>query len=136
MLSEQQGLLLRALQPLEEGEEEEKVSHQAGDNWLIRGPLEYVPSAKVEVVEERQAIPLDENEGIYVQDIKTGRVTAEGWAPLLLCGHGGGLLRADGDRCVVEMGEETSTALVVASEQAGIPWSICLPFVVNSEVQT
>uniref|UniRef100_A0A8C9PI07 Major vault protein n=1 Tax=Spermophilus dauricus TaxID=99837 RepID=A0A8C9PI07_SPEDA len=76
VLSEQQGLLLRALQSLEEGEEEEKVSHQAGDRWLIRGPLEYVPSAKVEVVEERQAIPLDENEGIYVQDVKTGRVRA------------------------------------------------------------
>ncbi|CAD7683738.1 unnamed protein product [Nyctereutes procyonoides] len=75
VLSEQQGLLLRALQPLEEGEGE-KVAHQAGDHWLIRGPLEYVPSAKVEVVEERQAIPLDENEGIYVQDVKTGRVRA------------------------------------------------------------
>lgn len=79
MLSEQQGLLLRALQPLEEGENEEKVSHQAGDRWLIRGPLEYVPSAKVEVVEERQAIPLDQNEGIYVQDVKTGKVPAGGW---------------------------------------------------------
>uniref|UniRef100_A0A8C0DMZ0 Major vault protein n=1 Tax=Balaenoptera musculus TaxID=9771 RepID=A0A8C0DMZ0_BALMU len=76
VLSEQQGLLLRALRPLEEGEGEEKVSHQAGDRWLIRGPLEYVPPAKVEVVEERQAIPLDENEGIYVQDVKTGRVRA------------------------------------------------------------
>lgn len=79
MLSEQQGLLLRALQALEEGEDEEKVSHQAGDRWLIRGPLEYVPSAKVEVVEERQAIPLDQNEGIYVQDVKTGKVPAGGW---------------------------------------------------------
>lgn len=78
VLSEQQGLLLRALQPLEEGEGEEKVLHKAGDHWLIRGPLEYVPSAKVEVVEERQTIPLDENEGIYVQDIKTGKVPAEG----------------------------------------------------------
>ncbi|XP_058892173.1 major vault protein [Kogia breviceps] len=76
VLSEQQGLLLRALRPLEEGEGEEKVFHQAGDRWLIRGPLEYVPPAKVEVVEERQAIPLDENEGIYVQDVKTGRVRA------------------------------------------------------------
>lgn len=76
VLSEQQGLLLKALQPLEEGESEEKVYHQAGDRWLIRGPLEYVPSAKVEVVEERQAIPLDQNEGIYVQDVKTGKVRA------------------------------------------------------------
>lgn len=79
VLSEQQGLLLKALQPLEEGESEEKVYHQAGDRWLIRGPLEYVPSAKVEVVEERQAIPLDQNEGIYVQDVKTGKVPAVGW---------------------------------------------------------
>lgn len=96
MLSEQQGLLLRALQPLEEGEGEEKVLHQAGDRWLIRGPLEYVPSAKVEVVEERQAIPLDQNEGIYVQDVKTGKVTAEGWVLSLPCGHGGGLLWVSG----------------------------------------
>ncbi|XP_037669514.1 major vault protein isoform X2 [Choloepus didactylus] len=72
VLSEQQGLLLRALQPLKEGE----ISRQAGDRWLIRGPLEYVPSATVEVVEERQAIPLDENEGIYVRDVKTGKVRA------------------------------------------------------------
>lgn len=76
VLSEQQGLLLRALQPLEAGEEEATDAHQAGDQWLIRGPLEYVPSAKVEVVEERQAIPLDQNEGIYVQDVKTGKVRA------------------------------------------------------------
>ncbi|KAM8777726.1 major vault protein isoform 1-T1 [Rhynchonycteris naso] len=76
VLSEQQGLLLKALQPLEGLGEEDKVSHKAGDYWLIRGPLEYVPSAKVEVVEERQAIPLDENEGIYVQDVKTGKVRA------------------------------------------------------------
>lgn len=119
VLSEQQGLLLRALQPLEEGEEGEKVAHQAGDHWLIRGPLEYVPSAKVEVVEERQAIPLDENEGIYVQDVKTGRVMVKGWAPSLLCGHGGSLLGADRERCRVETGEGTSTALMVASELAG-----------------
>ncbi|XP_004479408.1 major vault protein [Dasypus novemcinctus] len=72
VLSELQGLLLRALQPLEEDE----VLHQPGDRWLIRGPLEYVPPAMVEVVEERQAIPLDENEGIYVRDVKTGKVRA------------------------------------------------------------
>lgn len=119
VLSEQQGLLLRALQPLEEGEEGEKVSHQAGDRWLIRGPLEYVPSAKVEVVEERQAIPLDENEGIYVQDVKTGRVMAEGWALAPPCGRGGGLRGADRERHTVGTGEGTLTALMVASELAG-----------------
>lgn len=45
-----------------------------GDRWMFRGPIEYVPPATVEVVLRRQAIPLDENEGIYVRDIKTGKV--------------------------------------------------------------
>lgn len=116
VLSEQQGLLLRALQPLEEGEGEEKVSHKAGDHWLIRGPLEYVPSAKVEVVEERQAIPLDENEGIYVQDVKTGKVTAEGWTRALLW--------AEGERCLVQV-EGTSVALVAAEPLAGRCEAFC-----------
>jgi major vault protein len=41
---------------------------------MIRGPKEYVPPVEVEVVMKRQAIPLDENEGIYVRDVKTGKV--------------------------------------------------------------
>lgn len=41
---------------------------------MIRGPLEYVPPVEVEVAAKRKAIPLDENEGIYVRDIKTGKV--------------------------------------------------------------
>ena len=41
---------------------------------MIRGPQEYVPSVEVEVVTKQKAIPLDENEGIYVRDIKTGKV--------------------------------------------------------------
>ena len=45
-----------------------------GDRWMIRGPQEYVPSVEVEVVSKQKAIPLDENEGIYVRDIKTGKV--------------------------------------------------------------
>ncbi|XP_028908172.1 major vault protein [Ornithorhynchus anatinus] len=80
VLSEEEGLLLRALQALEKGEGGEGVEDErerrAGDRWLIRGPLEYVPPAKVEVLERRRAIPLDENEGIYVRDIKTGKVRA------------------------------------------------------------
>ena len=45
---------------------------------MIRGPLEYVPPVEVEVVTKRKAMPLDENEGIYVRDIKTGKVRREG----------------------------------------------------------
>jgi major vault protein len=43
---------------------------------MIRGPIEYVPPVEVEVVMKRNAIPLDENEGVYVRDIKTGKVRA------------------------------------------------------------
>lgn len=41
---------------------------------MIRGPLEYVPPVEVEVVTKRKAIPLDENEGIYVRHVKSGKV--------------------------------------------------------------
>lgn len=41
---------------------------------MIRGPVEYTPPVEVEVVTKRRAIPLDENEGMYVRDIKTGKV--------------------------------------------------------------
>lgn len=66
----------------EEDEDEQRVKRlrtsgvprRPGDRWMLRGPVEYVPPATVEVVLKRRAIPLDENEGIYVRDIKTGKV--------------------------------------------------------------
>lgn len=53
------------------------VLRRPGDRWMLRGPMEYVPPATVEVVLRREAIPLDENEGIYVRDIKTGKVRGQ-----------------------------------------------------------
>uniref|UniRef100_A0A3P8Q4L4 Major vault protein n=1 Tax=Astatotilapia calliptera TaxID=8154 RepID=A0A3P8Q4L4_ASTCA len=92
VLSEEEGLVLRAVEAFndtqEEEEEEEEQQERAkrsrrsgtprrpGDRWMLRGPIEYVPPASVEVLLRRQAIPLDENEGIYVRDIKTGKVRA------------------------------------------------------------
>ncbi|KAM9346187.1 major vault protein [Symphorus nematophorus] len=96
VLSEEEGLVLRAVEAFndtEEREEEEEedeevmqerakrsrrsgVLRRPGDRWMLRGPIEYVPPAAVEVLLKRQAIPLDENEGIYVRDIKTGKVRA------------------------------------------------------------
>lgn len=100
VLSEEEGLVLRAVEAFhdaeyeeaaedeEEEEEEEAAQERAkrsrrsgvlrrpGDRWMLRGPLEYVPPASVEVLLTQRAIPLDENEGIYVRDIKTGKVRA------------------------------------------------------------
>jgi len=41
---------------------------------MIYGPCDYIPPVEVEIVEKRRAIPLDENEGVYIRDIKSGRV--------------------------------------------------------------
>lgn len=95
VLSEEEGLVLRAVEAFndtqeqeEDEEEEEELQERAkrsrrsgtprrpGDRWMLRGPIEYVPPASVEVLLRREAIPLDENEGIYVRDIKTGKVRA------------------------------------------------------------
>ncbi|KAM4598389.1 major vault protein [Polymixia lowei] len=95
VLSEEEGLVLRAVEAFndteqrEEEEDEEELGEERakrsrrsgilrrpGDRWMLRGPIEYVPPATVEVLLKRQAIPLDENEGIYVRDIKTGKVRA------------------------------------------------------------
>lgn len=63
------------LLPLSLTQDDEDILRKPGDRWLIRGPLEYIPPAEVEVMEQRHAIPLAENEGIYVRDIKTGKVS-------------------------------------------------------------
>eukprot|EP00033_Pygsuia_biforma_P000276 GCRY01000340.1.p1 GENE.GCRY01000340.1~~GCRY01000340.1.p1 ORF type:complete len:857 (+),score=191.78 GCRY01000340.1:111-2681(+) len=78
LLSEQEALLLKAREAFEEiittKEGETKNARSPGDLWMIYGPCEYVPPTTVEIIEKRQAIPLDENEGIYVRNIATGKV--------------------------------------------------------------
>ncbi|XP_056607840.1 major vault protein isoform X1 [Triplophysa dalaica] len=91
VLSEEEGLVLRAVETfvdkegqdeeeeVEEGEKRTKkrgLQRRPGDRWMLRGPIEYVPPVSVEVLMRREAIPLDENEGIYIRDIKTGKVRA------------------------------------------------------------
>eukprot|EP00826_Nyctotherus_ovalis_P056628 TRINITY_DN7686_c0_g1_i1.p1 TRINITY_DN7686_c0_g1~~TRINITY_DN7686_c0_g1_i1.p1 ORF type:complete len:856 (+),score=360.74 TRINITY_DN7686_c0_g1_i1:194-2761(+) len=70
VLSEHQSLLLQAREDLKEDDEVKK----SGMKWVVRGPREYIPPAEVSILEERESIPLDENEGIYVRNIKTGEV--------------------------------------------------------------
>ncbi|XP_074642505.1 major vault protein-like [Tubulanus polymorphus] len=74
VLGEDEGLILRATEDF--FDDDKKIQRQPGDKWMIRGPKEYVPPVEVEVVTKRQAIPLDENEGIYVRDVKSGKVRA------------------------------------------------------------
>eukprot|EP00178_Gracilaria_changii_P006613 TRINITY_DN2152_c0_g1_i1.p1 TRINITY_DN2152_c0_g1~~TRINITY_DN2152_c0_g1_i1.p1 ORF type:complete len:865 (+),score=212.30 TRINITY_DN2152_c0_g1_i1:81-2675(+) len=74
ILSEQEALLLKARENFYD--EIEKKERNAGDLWMVYGPCEYFPPIQVAVEAQRKAIPLDDNEGIYVRDIKTGEVRA------------------------------------------------------------
>ncbi|CAF4388222.1 unnamed protein product, partial [Adineta steineri] len=69
-----EGVILKCIEAFED--QQATVKRNPGDRWMIRGPTEYIPPTQVEVVTRRKALPLDENEGIYVRDIKTGRVRA------------------------------------------------------------
>jgi major vault protein len=73
VLSEDEGLILKCIETFED---ENKVKRVPGDKWMIKGPTDYVPPVEVEVITRRKAIPLDENEGIYVRDIKSGKIRA------------------------------------------------------------
>ena len=74
VLGEQEALLLRAKEAFREGEGDNLIRRQPGDMWMIAGPRDYIPRVEVEVIEKREAIPLDKNEGIYVRDIQTGEL--------------------------------------------------------------
>lgn len=77
VLAEDEALLLRALESLEELDKDGAITkHQPGDRWMVYGPRDFIPPVEVEIVEKRTAIPLDENEGIYVRDISDGKVRA------------------------------------------------------------
>ncbi|CAF1217001.1 unnamed protein product, partial [Didymodactylos carnosus] len=74
ILGEDEGLILKCIISFDD--ELDKMTRTPGDRWMIKGPRDYIPPTQVEVLMRRKAIPLDENEGIYVRNIKTGRVRA------------------------------------------------------------
>ncbi|XP_013772610.1 major vault protein-like [Limulus polyphemus] len=76
VMGEDEGLILRARESFLDDTIQPAVKRNPGDKWMIRGPVEYIPPTEVEAIIKRYSIPLDENEGIYVRNIKTGRVRA------------------------------------------------------------
>ena len=71
LLGENDSLLLKARDSFEEGKE----SRKAGETWMIHGPRDFLPGLQVEIIEKREAIPLKENDGVYIKNKKTGEVT-------------------------------------------------------------
>lgn len=72
VLAEEEALLLRARCAVQAGD----TMRKPGDRWMIYGPCDFIPPVAVEIIERRHAIPLDENEGIYVRNLTTGKVRA------------------------------------------------------------
>ena len=79
ILQEDEALLLHALEAVDD--------KKPGDRWMVHGPGRYVPPVKVEVLDKRKVIPLDKNEGIYVKDIRTGKVRMEIGQSYMLKAH-------------------------------------------------
>lgn len=48
------------------------------------GPKSYIPPVQVEVIEKVVEIPLDQNDGIYVRNIRTGDIRAVIGEPYML----------------------------------------------------
>ena len=59
LLEENQALLLKAKEKLDD--------HNPGDKWMVFGPCSYIPPVEVEVLETREIIPLDKNEGLIIK---------------------------------------------------------------------
>jgi len=72
ILGEDEAIIIKAVLAFKDNGED----RAPGNLWMIRGPCEFIPSVEMEIIDRRKAMPLDENEGIYVRDIKTGKVRA------------------------------------------------------------
>jgi len=76
VLREEDGLVLSCVEEFEDDSGDEVVIRKSGERWTIRGPMEYVPPVEVCIVDKLKAIPLDQNEGVYVKNNRTGKIRA------------------------------------------------------------
>lgn len=72
VLKEDEALLVMAnTEVITEGAIKQRA---ACEKWMEYGPCNFVPPIGVDIIERRQKIALDKNEGIYVRDTKTGSI--------------------------------------------------------------
>ena len=62
-LEENDCLLLKAKSPIKDGD----IERKAGETWMIRGPCNFIPTIDIQILEKRFALPLGDNEGVYVR---------------------------------------------------------------------
>lgn len=73
ILERDKGLILRALKNFKQDEKERK----AGEEWVVKGPVHFIPHKYEQVIAEIQEISLVEHSGIYIKNRKTGDIRLE-----------------------------------------------------------
>ncbi|KAK3701446.1 hypothetical protein RRG08_015866 [Elysia crispata] len=104
ILSEQESLVLQAINNFTEAFDGKKIKRKTGDRWLINGPCSYIPPVEVEIIKQRSNIPLNKNDGIYVQNLQSGKVR-------LVMGPCAYRLTANEELWVKELSKETEELL-------------------------
>ncbi len=52
-------------------------SHYAGEKWVIKGPIKYIPHKYVNIIKNITEISLAEHSGIYIKNTQTGKIRLE-----------------------------------------------------------
>lgn len=82
ILERNKGLILKALRDFDD----EGIERKAGDEWIIKGPIHYVPHKYVTVIRIIEEISLAEHSGIYIKNTKTGDIRLEQGAKNIMLG--------------------------------------------------
>jgi len=75
ILGEDDALLIKAIEGFTETIDNETKKRSPGELWMVYGPRQFVPPVEIEIIEPRKKIPLDQNEGIYIRNVETGKVS-------------------------------------------------------------
>ncbi|ORC89355.1 putative major vault protein [Trypanosoma theileri] len=81
LLGAHEALLVEALTTFTDEEKEERI---ISSRWLVHGPCSYIPPLEVRVLERRKRMLLSGDKGVYVRNIRTGRITAMHGQALML----------------------------------------------------
>ncbi len=72
-LKRNKGLVLQALKDFMD----EDIERKAGEEWIIRGPMNYIPYKYVRVKKTIEEISLAEHSGIYIKNTRNGEIRLE-----------------------------------------------------------
>jgi len=73
ILSRDEGLILRAIKDFDDGDEKRR----AGDEWIVKGPVHYIPTKYVEIVSRVKEKSIQQHYGLYIKNNKTGDIRLE-----------------------------------------------------------